>query len=92
MSRSSAALAHCLAVDVDSPSCQAANREQGVLLAQALDELPTEYREVIVLRHLEGRPFPEIAHQMGRTVASVRSIWTRAVTKLRTRLTQDESS
>ena len=35
-----------------SPSERAARREQAVLLADALERLPEDYRDVIVLRHL----------------------------------------
>jgi RNA polymerase sigma-70 factor (ECF subfamily) len=66
-----------------SPSQQAARREQAVLLADALHELPTAYREVIVLRHLEGLSFPEIARRLERTEDSVKKIWARALARLR---------
>jgi RNA polymerase sigma-70 factor (ECF subfamily) len=66
-----------------SPSEQAAQREQAVLLAEALGELPENYREVIVLRHLEGLTFPEVAARMGRTVDSVEKLWMRALVQLR---------
>jgi RNA polymerase sigma-70 factor (ECF subfamily) len=62
-----------------------------VLLAEALDKLPPDYREVIVLRHLEGKTFAEIATLMSRTLPSIKSIWTRAVSKLRTRLAEDDA-
>ncbi|HXD88401.1 MAG TPA: sigma factor-like helix-turn-helix DNA-binding protein, partial [Urbifossiella sp.] len=45
--------------------------------------LPGEYREVIVLRHLETLPFAEVAKRMGRTVDSVEKLWLRALAKLR---------
>jgi RNA polymerase sigma-70 factor (ECF subfamily) len=66
-----------------SPSQQAANREQAVLLADALGELPDNYREVIVLRHLEGLTFPEVARRMERSVDSVEKLWMRALVHLR---------
>src|SRR5947209_16530969 len=40
-----------------TPSQQATRREQGVLVADALARLPDDYREVIVLRHLEELTF-----------------------------------
>jgi RNA polymerase sigma-70 factor (ECF subfamily) len=67
----------------DTPSQSAAQREQGVLLANALAELPEDYREAIVLRYLEGRSFPEIAVQMDRSVDSVRKLWTRGLARLK---------
>ena len=51
-----------------SPSQQAVRRERAVLLADALAGLPDDYREAIVLRHVEGLPFPEVAARMGRSV------------------------
>jgi RNA polymerase sigma-70 factor (ECF subfamily) len=66
-----------------SPSQQAARREQAVLLAEALGRLPEDYREVLVLRHLEGLTFPEVAQQMGRTLDSVEKLWMRGLARLR---------
>lgn len=66
-----------------TPSQQVVRREQGVLLAESLAKLPDDYREVIVLRHLEELTFPEIARQLGRTVDSVQKVWVRALAKLR---------
>jgi RNA polymerase sigma-70 factor (ECF subfamily) len=66
-----------------TPSQQVVRREQGVLLAAALARLPDEYREVVVLRHLEELPFPEVAARMGRTVDSVQKLWVRALARLR---------
>jgi RNA polymerase sigma-70 factor (ECF subfamily) len=66
-----------------SPSDQAARREQAVWLADALDRLPASYREVLVLRHLEGLTFPEVARRMGRSLGSVEKLWIRALAQLR---------
>src|SRR5438132_8967108 len=66
-----------------SPSNQASRREQAVLLADALGELPPDYREVIILSHLEGLSFPEVASRMGRSVNSVKNLWARALARLR---------
>jgi RNA polymerase sigma-70 factor (ECF subfamily) len=72
-----------LIASVSSPSQQAARREQAVLLANALERLPADYREVIVLRHLESQSFPEVARFMGRSVDSVQKLWLRALARLR---------
>jgi RNA polymerase sigma-70 factor (ECF subfamily) len=66
-----------------SPSQRAMRREQAVLLAEALGRLPEAYREVLVLRHLEGLPFAEVARRMGRSLDSVKNLWTRALGQLR---------
>jgi RNA polymerase sigma-70 factor (ECF subfamily) len=67
----------------DSPSKQVAQREQGVILADALALLPEDYREVLILRHLEGLTFPEVAQRLGRTLDAVKKVWTRALVRLR---------
>jgi RNA polymerase sigma-70 factor (ECF subfamily) len=66
-----------------SPSQQAARREQVVLLADALENLPKDYREVLVLRHMEGLTFPDIANRMERTQDSVEKLWVRGLARLR---------
>lgn len=66
-----------------SPSHQAARREQAVLLADALAELPDDYREVLVLRHLESMTFPQVAQRMQRSLDSVEKLWMRALAQLR---------
>jgi RNA polymerase sigma-70 factor (ECF subfamily) len=68
---------------ISSPSQQAARREQEVLLANALEQLPEHYRDVIVLRNLQSLSFPDIAQQLGRTVDSVEKLWARALLRLR---------
>ena len=74
---SSRLLGNELAASISSPSLQAVRREQAVLLADALEQLPDDYREVIILRHLEGLTFPEVARRMTRTQDSVEKLWLR---------------
>ncbi len=69
-----------------SPSQQASRRERAVMLANALQLLPEDYREAIVLRHLEGLSFPEVAERMGRSEDSVKKLWARGLAKLRAAL------
>jgi RNA polymerase sigma-70 factor (ECF subfamily) len=83
LDRSSRVLGEGLAARQSSPSQQAAGREQAVLLADALQHLPERYRKVIILAHLEGLGFPEVARRMGRSVDSVKNLWARAVARLR---------
>lgn len=66
-----------------TPSQRAIRREQAVLLANELEKLSPDYREVIVLRHLEELSFPEVARRMGRTLDSVQKLWVRALARLR---------
>ena len=75
-------LRFALAARLPSPSEAASRREQAVLLADAVDRLPADYREAFVLRTLEHVPFEEIALRMGRSTGAVRMLWARAVKKL----------
>ena len=81
--RSTARLESILAGREDSPSGVAVKKERAVVLADQLAELPDDYRNVLVLRHLEGLPFKEIAEQMDRSEGAVRMLWLRAIDRLR---------
>ncbi|HEY3395369.1 MAG TPA: sigma-70 family RNA polymerase sigma factor [Lacipirellulaceae bacterium] len=83
LEQSTVRLETLLAQDSDSPSRCAVRREHELLLADALAELPADYREVIMLRHIEGLPFEEVARRMERTAGAVRMLWLRALKKLR---------
>ena len=80
--QSSQALDRGLAASLSTPSQHAARREQAVLLAAALGRLPEDYREVIILRHLEGLTFREVAERMGRSENGVQKLWVRALANL----------
>jgi RNA polymerase sigma-70 factor (ECF subfamily) len=86
LDRSSHALVHELFARGSSPSHNAARREHAVMLADALEQLPEDYREVLVLRHLEGLAFPEVSRRMGRSLDSVEKLWVRALDRLRSSL------
>jgi RNA polymerase sigma-70 factor (ECF subfamily) len=67
----------------NTPSQQVAQREQGLVLADALEKLPPDYREVVVLRNFEELTFPEVARRMQRSEDSVQKLWVRALVGLR---------
>jgi RNA polymerase sigma-70 factor, ECF subfamily len=71
-----------LATPLSTPSQQASRREQAVVMASAMAQLPEDYREVIALRHLDGRSFDEIATAMRRSAGAVRMLWMRALEQL----------
>jgi RNA polymerase sigma-70 factor (ECF subfamily) len=83
LDRSSVYLGSHLVAAQSSPSAQASRREQAVLLADAMEDLPEDYREVIILRQLEGLTFPQVARRMGRTEDSVKNLWARGLARLR---------
>lgn len=80
---SSRAMDRGLVAPNSTPSQGAMRREHAVLLANALERLPRDYREVLILHHLEGLPFPEVAQRMGRSLDSVKNLWARGLSQLR---------
>jgi RNA polymerase sigma-70 factor (ECF subfamily) len=83
LERSSGRIEAALVGRHSSPSVQAQRRERATLVADHLARLPADYREVLVLRNLEGLRFTEVAHRMGRSAGAVRILWVRAVDQLR---------
>jgi RNA polymerase sigma-70 factor (ECF subfamily) len=83
LAESSQRLANVLAAPGSSPSQQAARREEEVQLAEVLARLPADYREVIILRNLEGLPHEDVARRMKRSVGATRMLWARALARLR---------
>ncbi|MBI5761621.1 MAG: sigma-70 family RNA polymerase sigma factor [Planctomycetales bacterium] len=84
--QSSQRLGTLLAESWPSPSQQAAQRELDVLLADVLTRLPDDYREVLILRHLESLSHDDIAVRMNRSAGAVRMLWVRALASLRNEL------
>jgi RNA polymerase sigma-70 factor (ECF subfamily) len=66
-----------------SPSATVMRRERAILFAGAMQQLPEQYRQVIVLRHFQQLPFADVAQQMDRSVDSVEKLWIRALDRLR---------
>ena len=83
LDHSSMALDRRLLAVGSSPSHRAARREQAVVVAETLARLPPDYREVIILRHLEELSFSEVAQRMDRTLDSVKKLWVRGLAQLR---------
>jgi RNA polymerase sigma-70 factor (ECF subfamily) len=83
LEQSSEAMGRMLAADGSSPSASAQRRDLGVVLSDALAQLSEDYREVLVLHHLEGLGWDEVARRMGRTPNAVRKLWTRALNQMR---------
>jgi RNA polymerase sigma-70 factor (ECF subfamily) len=71
--------ANVLASRGPSPSAAVRQRERSVLLANQLAKLKPDYRDVIVLRNLQGLPFEEVAARMNRKPSAVRMLWLRAI-------------
>jgi len=83
LDRSAASFAHLLADRRDSPSACVRQRERAVALADQLAQLKPDYRDVIVLRNLQGLSFEEIADRMERGTGAVRMLWLRAIDRFK---------
>ncbi len=66
-----------------APPQQVAAAESAVAVAEALSALPPDYREVLMLRSVEGLAFADVADIMGRSSGAVRMLWLRAIERLR---------
>jgi RNA polymerase sigma-70 factor (ECF subfamily) len=82
LERSSQALERSLVAPGSSPSARAERREDARRLAEAMERLPADYRDVVLLRHFHGLSFPEIARQLDRTVDGVKNVWLRSLARL----------
>jgi len=83
INQSSAHFEAALASPASTPSVQASRRERAAVVADYLAQLPPAYREVILLRNLEGLAFADVARRMQRSSGAVRILWVRALDHLR---------
>jgi RNA polymerase sigma-70 factor (ECF subfamily) len=72
--------------ETPSPSGAAVANEQSLALQEALQRLPDDYRQIILLRYQEQRPFEEIARLLQRSSNAVRKLWARALGRLQKEL------
>jgi RNA polymerase sigma-70 factor, ECF subfamily len=86
LDRSAARLESVLADRSNSPSSNMHRQERTIILADALAELPPDYKTVLILRHCEGLPFNDIAGRMQRSAGAVRMLWLRAIGQIREQL------
>ena len=74
---------HALGDESASPAIIVEHAEDAELVAKAMDELPAEFREILVLRHQEGLSYKEIADIAQIPPGTVMSRLARARAKLR---------
>ncbi|HPF62819.1 MAG: sigma-70 family RNA polymerase sigma factor [Gemmatimonadetes bacterium] len=67
----------------ESPLEEVANRELGDQIEAAINTLRPEYRSCIILRHIEGRPYEEIAEILELPLGTVKTYIHRARNELR---------
>jgi RNA polymerase sigma-70 factor (ECF subfamily) len=86
LAESSCRLGDAVQATGTSPSQNAMRHERALRLADALGRLPDDYRDVILMRNIEGLSHDDIARRMERSVGSVRMLWARALARLRQEL------
>jgi RNA polymerase sigma-70 factor (ECF subfamily) len=66
-----------------TPSVAVMSAEQTDLLRTAIDRLPEDYRQVMMLRYVDGLAFDEVGRRLGRSADAARMLWARAVERLK---------
>lgn len=89
--QSSVRLETVLQANEPSPGTRLENHEESIRVADALASLADDYREVLMLRSIEGLDFPEVADRMERSHGAVRMLWLRAVEALRDKLRPEQT-
>ena len=74
------------------PATSMVRRDERDRLADAVDQLPDEDREVLLLRHFEGLTVEATADRTGRSASSVRRALGRAVAQLGRKLGAEVAS
>lgn len=77
--KSGVAMLDHLCASISSPSQQVSRAEQSVRVANALASLPSDYRDVIMLRNIHRLEFRKIGEQMERSHGATRMLWLRAL-------------
>ena len=75
-----------VASNAETPEQYVENRELGNQIEEAIAELRDEYRSVILLRHVEGYAYAEIAEIMNLPLGTVKTYVHRARNELKARL------
>ncbi len=81
-----------LPASMPSPSKGLQRTERFDRLKGALDSLPPDYREAIVLARIRGLPVRQIAERLGRTEGATMQLLSRALKRLREALEPDTGS
>lgn len=70
----------------ENPEQYTASKELGAVIEKAIGTLRPEYRTAIILCHVEGRPYEEIAEVMGVPLGTVKTYIHRARNELKKQL------
>ena len=79
-----------LAVDTETPETILMNRSNSKLVQRAIDDLPVQYRETLLLCEVEEMPYQEIAEVLSIPIGTVMSRLARARKALREKVLSEE--
>ncbi len=65
------------------------DRDDLIILRQEIRNLPENYREIIMLRFVDGLQFDEIARAQGQSLEATKSLFRRAISALQKRISVD---
>ena len=74
-------------IDAAIAGWTAGRSKEELQLSAALDRMPANYQEVILLRNLQRLPFDEVARRMERSRPAVQMLWMRAIKRLQQAMT-----
>ncbi len=86
LNRSTIRLENVLVDRGPKPDSQAQHEERTIHIANALAEIPKDYRDVLMLRCIDGLPFAEVAQHLDRSPGAARMLFLRGIKDLRDRL------
>jgi RNA polymerase sigma-70 factor (ECF subfamily) len=90
VANSSARLVHVLVADQSSPSQHLAHHEQELRLAEAMERLPEDQREALILQRWHQWSLAQIAEYLGRSQPAVAGLLHRALKQLKEELREAE--
>jgi RNA polymerase sigma-70 factor (ECF subfamily) len=89
MDQSSTRLAHFIVGRESTPSHNMVRQESARKIAEAIERLPTEQREVVILRYWEEKSLNDVSQALGKSTAAVAGLLHRATKALRKTLKTD---
>ena len=69
-----------------TPHTNALRSEEREMVNRAMERLPEDFRNVIMMRNSEQLSFAEIGERLNRSADAAQKLWTRAIEKLKTEL------
>jgi RNA polymerase sigma-70 factor (ECF subfamily) len=90
LDRSSAGLEKWLAIEQSSPSQHVMRAEEALRMAEAVQSLPEDQRDAVVLYYWQGCTLAEVGQQLGRSTPSAAGLVQRGLKRLREQMSATE--